>query len=141
MAFLTKDDIITRIQEKHLDQITEGNDGLIDDASATAQATIRDSLFDKYDCTTVFAATGDDRNKNVLRWMIVLTIYYLYERIPDKLVPERVVKNYDDTLGLLLDIQDGKKGVDLPRLIKEGTDGLPKTKFRYGGEIQRTHDM
>ena len=136
--FITKADMLYRIQDKHLEMITEGNDDLITDAVATAEATIRDSLYDKYDADEVFSKTGEDRDMNVVRWMINLTIYYLYERIPDKLVPERVVKNYDDTLGLLLDIQDGKKGVNLPHLIKD--DGKLQTKFRWGGEARRTHE-
>jgi len=136
-TFIVRDDYLHRIQDKHLKMIVEENNNFLEDAEVTAQSVITDALHTRYDCEVIFSKTGDDRARSVVRWMINLVLYYIHERIPDKFVPERVVKNYDDTTFILFEIADGKKSVDLPRLKND--DDTPKTKFRWGSEVRRSH--
>ena len=136
-TFLVRDDYLHRIQDKHLKMIIEENDNFLEDAEVTAQSVITDALYSRFDTDNIFNKTGDERHPTVMRWMINLVLYYIHERIPDKLVPERIVKNYDDTLFILYEIADGKKSIDLPRLKNEN-DTL-KTKFRWGSEKRRSH--
>lgn len=131
MKYITTTDIKARLQDKHLQQIVEQDMDIVTNAETTAIAVITDALYPYYDAEAIFAKRGADRDATIVRWVTTLILYYIHERIPDKLVPERVVKNYDDTMHYLLDVADGKKSVKLPTIDKDG-DGLPDTKFRHG---------
>lgn len=137
MAFIEEADYKLKIREARLMQVIEEDPDLLDTAEETAIQVVRDALHSRYDVAAIFATTGSGRPKQVVRWVMCLALYYLYERIPDKLVPERVVKNYDDTLATLNDISDGKLSTELPRLV--GADGANPTKFRWGSMTARTH--
>lgn len=136
-TFITEADYTPRIQDNRLSMIIEADTDLLDDAESTAIAVVSDALYPYYNIATILATTGADRPKQVVRWVLNLTIYYLYERIPDKLVPERVVKNYDETLNMLTRISDGQESVNLPRLTTE--EGIDATKFRHGSSAPREH--
>lgn len=129
------------IQEKDLKQICEVTDlndaqTLFDSVYLTAKTIVKDHLFSRYDTTTIFASDFTNYPQ-VKRWIIVICIYYLYERIPDKLVPDRVVKNYDDVMEMIDKIADGKLSIELPQLTN--IDATPKTKFRWGSEKKKSH--
>jgi len=137
MSFVTKTDYKKFVRTNQLDMILEQDDSILDDAESTAIAMIQDALYSRFDIDTIFNATGDDRAAQVVRWVCVLVLYFVYERIPDALVPERVVKNYNDVMNLLHDVADGKKSLNLPRLVD--SEGEIKSKFRWGSETRRTH--
>lgn len=131
------------IGEKDFRQITEDTIGenptpIIDQVYLVAIATIKDALYSYYDNDAIFGTTTPDWTlyPQVKRWAICLCIYYLYERVPDRLVPERVVKNYDDTLELIGKISDGKISINLPVITKP--DGTKASKFRWGSNPKRT---
>ena len=67
-----------------------------------------------------------------------LAIYDIYDRVPDEDVPERVIKNYDDTWVQLMNASAGKLSLDLPKATDPET-GKKKTKFRGGSMPPRTH--
>jgi hypothetical protein len=127
------------VTEKRLNMILEDQLSILEEAELTAQQVIDDHLYPYYDTPVIFGAINDHRS--VKRWIMVITIYLVYERIPDALVPERVVKNYDDVLNTLSRISDGKGVVNLPRLT-HAVDGAetPNTKFRWGSQPKRTHN-
>jgi hypothetical protein len=126
------------IQEKRMNLIIEDQEAILEEAELTAQQVIDDHLYPYYDTTTIFAALNTYRS--VKRWVMVIAIYFVYERIPDALVPDRVVKNYDDVMRTLININDGKGSVNLPRLTSsEGGTEKPETKFRWGSEAKRVH--
>ncbi len=136
-TFISPEDYIPRITDVRLQQIIEQDETILDQAEQSAIAIIKDALFTRYDVDAIFATTGDSRPQQVLRWAISLILYFIYERVPDRTTPPRVIKNYDDDRAYLLEIEDGKKSVDLPRLLKD--DGLPKSKFRWGSETRQEH--
>lgn len=125
------------LQEKRLSMIIEDDSALVESAEATAMQIVDDHLYPYYDTEEIFSNIDD--HLSVKRWIMIIVIYLIYERIPDALVPNRVVKNYDDTLGMLFKISDGKGVVNLPRL-KHDVDGkeITNTKFRWGSEERRT---
>lgn len=135
MKYITAADIKARLQDKHLQQIVDDMD-IVNNAETTAIAVITDALYPKYDTDAIFDKSGEDRDPSIVRWVTTLVLYYLHERIPDKLVPDRIVKNYDDTLYYLLEVADGKKSVKLPTIDKDN-DGLIDTKFKYGSMNSR----
>lgn len=136
--WISSADYLQNITNDRLLMVVEGQTDRLDEAELTAIAVVRDSLHQWYDVDTIFATSGANRPKQVVRWCVNLALYYLYERVPDKLVPERVQKNYDDTLATLEDIEDGKKSVDLPKLTDD--DGENVNKFRWGSQTAREHN-
>lgn len=134
--WITSADYLQKITNDRLQQIIEGNTDRLDEAETTAVAVVKDALFQWYDTDSIFATTGSDRPAQVVRWCVNLALFYLYERVPDKLVPERVVQNYEQTLATLQDIEDGKKSVDLQK--KTDDDGENVNKFRWGSQTART---
>jgi phage gp36-like protein len=133
---IAAEDYKTYIRAQKLSMIIDDDETILEEAELTAASVIKDYLYPYYDWTAIYDAINDHRT--VKRWLMVLVIYYIMERIPDKITPERVINNYDDVVKLLEKISDGKASVDLPKLILEDTD-RPKTKFRWGSEAKRTH--
>ena len=139
MNFLTVADFVLKVPEYIRNQITDTNDAILDDAELHATAIIQDAFFDKYDLNAEFMLTEEDRHKNLLRWMLNLSLYFIYERIPDNQVPERVVKNYDDTMQEIKLIEQGKRNTSLTKLINEDTL-RPETNFRWGSQEKRNNN-
>lgn len=139
-TYITSTDYSPYIRDGRLTQLIDNNPGLLDEVEATAIAIVKDALYSRYDVEVIFAQTDDDRHPQVVRWVLVLCLYFLHERLPDRLIPERVVKNYDDVMQTLTDIEDGKKSTDLPLLDPpEGYGQI--SKFRWGSRAGRSQDF
>ena len=132
---ISKEDFYVAIRPTYFEQITGGDDNIWQDAEAMASATLRDCLHTKYDVDTIFA--NIDNYKHVKRWVIVIAVYFMYERVPDSAVPDRVVKNYDDVMAMCARIAQGKQSADLPPATDDD-DNIIST-FRMGSVEQRTH--
>lgn len=138
MGFVTRTDIESSIREHALDQIIDENDAVLEFAIAEALAVIRNFMKGPgYDTNQIFSRVGTDRDYQVLGWAKYITLYKLYDRIPDAMVPERIIKNYDDCLTDLRRVSDGRLNLDLPRVVD--AKGRPKTKFRWGSVKRRSH--
>ncbi len=144
--FITKDDLNANIRAYRLSQILDDDtDGVIvGQVLETAEQLVKDHLFQHYDTEVLFLQSGAARKKNVLGWCRHIAMYQLYERVPDELVPERIVKNYNETMDFLMKVAEGRFPVDLPR--RTATDpetGLaaPKTKTRWGSQPSRSHNL
>jgi hypothetical protein len=74
---------------------------MLDSAETAAIGMIRKFLDTKYNMDAELAKSGAARNQVLLRCAQVLVIYYIYERVPDEMVPDRVVKNYDEVMAML----------------------------------------
>jgi hypothetical protein len=131
MIFITEDDFKRKLSVDIRAQITESDPDILDDVEADAMAIIQDALSPTYDLDAEFAKAEDDRNKNLIRIMLNLMVYFIYERVPDTQVPERVVKNYDDTISEINKIEAGKKNISLAKIVDEET-GEVSTVFRWG---------
>lgn len=138
--FITKADYQYQIKTYKLDQITEATDSILDNAEDEAIGQVTEFLSGRYDMNTEFAKSGANRNKALLRWVKCLVMYYIYERIPDAMVPERVIKNYDDTMEMLNKISDGKMNCTLAQLTESDQDGNTEslTKTRWGSQPRRS---
>ena len=146
-SFIAKDDYKYQIRTYRLDQILEAADEdeelILDSAENEAVSILKDSLATRYDVNAIFAASGNDRHKTILRWAKVLVIYFIYERIPDEMVPERVVKNYNYVLERLEAIEAGNANVDgLPLQTEADENGETQTitRRRWGSMEKRTND-
>jgi hypothetical protein len=139
MSFLNKEDYFRKIKESILNQITGGNDDLLDEAETTAAGIITDMLSGNYNIAAELAKNGDARHENLKYWMLNLSAYLLYDRIPDNEVPERITNDFDATMDTLRKIAIGRTPTTLTPVI----DGSGKTKrvFRMGSKPPRGHNL
>lgn len=131
--FLSLNDYKAMMPEKRLNQASDSDPLILASVEAIAVQVVKDALYSKYDISTIFQAVGTARKPNVVRWVTVLCVYYLYERLPDIQVPSRITASYEEVVDVLDQISDGKRSVDLP--LKEPA----YTKFRYGSLPPRSH--
>jgi len=139
MIFSTKTDIEQRIPAQILAQITGGDDTRISTAETQAIGIITDLLSGNYDTTAEFAKTDTDRHASLLMWTVSLTCYYLYAHIADTQTPDRIVKDYDDTLKSLSNIALGKLPTTLAPLLND--NGTTKRVVRFGFNQIRNHEL
>lgn len=137
MIFLTETDFISHLSENILDQITNNNSDLMDMAETKSIAILVDLMSGMYDIESVISNT-QDRNQIMVIWLLSLASYFLYSSIPDNEVPERIVKDYDDTMQNIRNIARGKQPTTLPPVT---LNGLPKRAFRMGSNSSRNHNL
>ncbi len=121
-----------------LNQITDNNDDNLDKAEKSAIGSINDMLSGYYNINAELAKSGDNRHSNLLKWMINLALYFVYSRIPDDEIPERVIKDYDDTMKTLEKIATGKTPTTLQAVT---VDGEKKRVFRMGSKKVRSQNI
>jgi hypothetical protein len=138
MTFLTNEDLYTAIDKDVFNMLIEKVPTRLEDSEATARGYISGNLGSRYNLQNEFAKSGGARNATLVRWMIYLTVYYLYNTVQDLDIPERVTKNYDDVRKEIEKIVAGKMATDLTPIT--GEDGKPKTIFHWGSSQKRTHN-
>lgn len=136
---VVKADLEVSIRTYRMDQITDESDSIITTAIATAESKALDYLSPHYDTAHEFAQIGTARNASLVQWIVYISLYLLYERVPDTAVPKRIVKNYDDTISFLEKVNAGEMSVNLKRKVTE--EGVKKTKFRGGGDLNRRNNI
>lgn len=139
MQFLTKDDFLSRLHPDVLAQITGGDDTKMEAPEADAIGTVTDMLSGMYDIATELAKTGSERHNSLRQWTLALALYFLYAHIPDNEVPERIIKDYDDTLQTLSEVAKGKRPTTL--IPVTDAEGNEKRFIRYGFNPKRSHKM
>lgn len=140
MTFLEEADFRPYIKDTNLARMIEGDTTIVDTAEDTAIAVVNDYLFKLYDTEVDLGKVGAARPPQLVRWITVVTLYYLYERLPSGIMPQRVGDNYKEVMATLRDISDGKQPTNLTRIVL--ADGEEKTKFRYGAALPpRNHQL
>lgn len=137
-TYIEQADYLPFITDKRLTQVIQDTPALLDDAELTAITVVKDALHANYDIDDIFSKTGPDRHKQVVRWCITLVLYYLFERVPEAVTPQRILNNYEATLETLSNVEGGKISVDLPRVV---VDDVKKTNFRWGSQPPRGHNI
>ncbi len=146
MSYLTQQDLQSSIRdgrlEHLLDNVDAGTPDVFEQAASEAQSIVRDYLI-RYDMDTELTKTGTDRHASIIFYLKNICLYILYERIEDEDVPERIIKNYNDTIETLREIAQGKLPLNLPiKEVDTDGDGIPdqkKTKFRWGSNPLREY--
>jgi hypothetical protein len=137
MKFLTKTDLELHLGEDILEQISSDNLSLLEHAEDMAIGIVSDTLSGMYDLDAALNQSGTQRHKSLLMWLLCLTAYQLYRQIPDNAVPERIIKEYDDTMKVLASIGRGKTPTTLPPITANGNT---RRVFRMGSNLQRGHN-
>lgn len=154
--YIQKADYKNRIDTDLLNLvISEGNnngDDVLATVSQIAENTIDTTAGVLYDLSAEFGKIGAARNYLILSWALSIALYEIYQRIPDESVPEKVIKNYEDTYDNLEQCSKGKFPLKLPpRTDNAGTGDTTEQAEgetvneqgaglrRIGSETKRTH--
>lgn len=149
--YVLKPDYKRRIDADLLNQIiAEGNnngDDLLATVSKAAEDTISTLAGVLYDIAPEFEKAGIDRNGLLLTWAVNIATYEMYQRIDDAQVPEKVIKNYDDTMEDLVKVSKGQYPLNLPPKPANPVQGAGTESVdtegaglrRMGSQKKRTH--
>ena len=103
-----------------------------------AYGYISEKLSGRYQIAKELSKEGENRNAAMVRWMTVLTLYFLYQSIPDDEIPERVRENYEDVLKEIDRVAAGKDNSTLLPVLDN--HGKPLTVFRWSSNPRRSHN-
>ena len=135
-SFLTQDDYLPQIKADNMTAMIQSTPGILDTAEAEAISMVRTYLADLYDVDTIFAQTGSSRHAHLLRMCKTVVLYILHQRLPKRMAPEQVERDYADTIAFLERVSDGKIGLELPR--KQTSEAKDVTRFRWGSHPRRS---
>ncbi len=129
MDFITKPDYYSRVTADILGQLTENDDTLLEDPEADAADLISDKIGFKYNLSAELGKTGSARNRSLVRWIVCISLYYIYGRAVGDDIPKRIIKDYDDVIAELNKIA-GTGSCELERLT-DTTTGQPETNISF----------
>lgn len=136
---ITINDYLPYVKQDRLESIIQDNEAILLAAQVTAIEKVKTYLFQRYNTEDIFSATGSNRHPLILQMLIHISLYDLYDRLPNFQLPEKRVKNYDECITLLERIADGKQAIDLP--TRNNSDNTPITKAVFFSNPKRSHEF
>lgn len=120
--FITTEDLKQAIRLHELDEITGGDDTLVQAAISTAVAEMKPYLF-RYDAEKIFSATGDGREPLLVRFAVDITIFEVVSiSRPDQDLENRRAL-YKRAIDWLRQVKDDDMPTGLPRLANPVASG------------------
>jgi phage gp36-like protein len=130
MDILTPEDINAIIDEAILEEVTDGDETILDTAELDALGEMTGYLNIRYDATKCFDVTlTDDYNgiKTVIQRLVDIMLYHAHSRVMPDNVPELREKRYNNAINWLEKVASGYIDPALP--LKEED---PTNPLRYG---------
>lgn len=115
MAFLVEADLHTVILSDELTEITRGDNTVLESALSAAVEEMRTYLYDAFDVDTIFAETGDDRHRMLVKIGSDIAVWFLYARVQAGQSMEDRRQRYDRAINWLKQVQKSGMYADLPR--------------------------
>lgn len=137
--FLTDNDYFAFINSGIFNQLSGDQNGNLISSEDMATGFVISSLNTRYDIDAELEKPTETRNKTLIRWLLSLSVYFLYNSVADNNIPERVDKNYTDSRDEILKVSAGKVATDL--MLRETESGKPKTLFNWGSDAKRSHKI
>tara|TARA_R110000796_G_scaffold73842_1_gene165857 strand:- start:4507 stop:4926 length:420 start_codon:yes stop_codon:yes gene_type:complete len=134
MAFLDKTDVERGLDSYIINELTDSTDSIVVEAIADAEARVREKISPRYDLDTEFAKISGARDRSLLKHCIALTIYYLYERLNTRVLPEAKVTAWQLAEVWLDDVYKGNINVNLATNDDTTETGWP---LRWGSQPKK----
>jgi len=122
------------IGEQALSVVTQIDIGNRQNAEAEAIEEISGYLRPKYDVQSIFAATGEMRNKMIVMYTCDIALYHMTAASGGRMGAEVRQERYDKAIKWLESVQSGKIVPDLP--LATDTEGKNYERTRYGSAPQ-----
>ena len=150
--FLQKSDLGSTMYGYQIEQITEGNDIIIDNALAAAEDEVRSYLSGnnkkewldgrlRYDVDAIFTATGSDRNQLIVKHTIIVAKWWIIDLGNVDMLYEQAKERYDRSIEWLKMLADGDVTLSmLPQLTEDEDAETPKQPFSFGSRKKFNHE-
>ena len=147
--FLTAQDLPTTMYGYQMEQITDGNDDIIDVALAAAEEEIRSYLTGnnqrewldgrlQYDVDAILAKQGAERNPLILKHGLTVAKWWIVELCNADIIYEQVKERYDRATKWLKMLSTGEVTLStLPTINLENTEREP---FAFGSRKKFNHE-
>lgn len=139
MQFLTDNDFKGIIGASTLAQLRGTADADLNSAESLAFSEL-DPLYARFDIAAELAKTGTGRNAVMVRLMVHITAYYLYNKVEDNDIPDRIVENYKTQVRDIEKFANGSKSCTLATLL-DATTEAPVSNYRFGGDAPRDNEI
>lgn len=147
--FLKKEDLGSAMYGYQLEQITEGDDTIIDIAMAAAEEELRSYLSGnnknewqdgrlQYNVEEILTATGEDRNALIVKMAVTLAKWWIVDLCNADLIYEQAKERYDRATKWLKDLASGE--VNLSSLPQINTEESTKEPFHFGSRKKFNHE-
>lgn len=137
--FITEEDYKVVIGDNALKVISQVSPENRTNAEAEAREEIAGYLRPKYDCTAIFSAQDEHRNRLIVMYTCDISLYHMSAAMPQKMGSEIREERYERAIKWLEGVQAGKIVPDLPLAV--GEDGLPSgNSFVYSCQKQLHHN-
>lgn len=132
MDFITDNDFEVQVRQEIL-SLLDGSDEKTAVALATRMATdqIRQYIGGRYDCDTIFAAEGENRDHFIVMITIDILLYHLWAKRAPRKIPEYRATRYQDALDWLKTVGSGEMDSALPQLPPDEYSGNVWIKSKY----------
>lgn len=112
--FITQEDFKVVASEAALKAITQADTNNTQNAIEEAIEEVAGYLRPRYDCDKIFAATGTERNKQIVMYTADIALYNMIAAMPQRMGSEVRQQRYERALQWLESVQEGKIVPDLP---------------------------
>jgi hypothetical protein len=140
MVYLTDEDFTPIIRDAFLTELIDDNPGILSTAEMQAMSLIENYLHELYDMPVIWAQTGTDRNGHLVRMLVSIIRYDLYQRLPKGGfgTPADVSADKTDAMDWLKLVCAGKLSANLARKI---VNGVASTRTRFGSDVRQNWSL
>lgn len=137
--FITEEDYKVVVGEAAFKTIAQADEANRLMAEEEAMEEIACYLRPKYDCESIFAAEGNERNRQIVMYACDIALYHMVSSMPQKMGSEIRKERYDRAIKWLEGVQAGKVIPALP-LANDDTDTNTGTGIIYSSQPQLRHN-
>lgn len=134
--FIEITELNTVAAQYKLEEITDYDDGILQQCVLAAVKRVRRLLSGRYDVDSIFSAKGEERDAELVEICKNIALWFLVRRCNVDILYNRVKETYDRDMAYLRELKDGSIPSDLP--LRE-TGGQPVGVFRSGSHCKFTH--
>lgn len=153
--FIEKKDLGTAIYNYQIDEITEGNDDIVLQAIAAAEAEVRSYFVAnnkrewkdgrlKYDVQKIFSSIGTERNPLLVSHTATIAKWYIVELCNADIIYEHAKERYDRAVAWLKQLAKGDISLDTLPLLESDNDNTSNPNdtapFIYGSRDKFKHE-
>lgn len=150
--FLTEQDLDSSIYGYQVEQITEGDDNIVNMAMAAAEEEVRSYLsgnnrienYDgrlRYDVDAILSASGNDRNPLIVKQAVTIAKWFIVDLCNADIIYEQAKDRYDRSKEWLIGLRDGDNNLSsLPQLSQEDLGADERQPFSYGSRKKFNHE-
>jgi phage gp36-like protein len=140
--FLEKDDLGSAIYGYQVDQITEGNDDLVQQAIGAAIQEVGGYLSGAslYDVPAIFVTTGTARNSLILTHTTTVAKWYLVELCNADVIYEQAKERYDRAVSWLIKLSKGTVTLSELPVISIDEEENETDTFGFGSRVKFNHE-